>query len=263
MTEQNQFAQTTAAARPIAIAIDGPAASGKSTLGAALARRLGYLYLDTGVMYRAVTLAALRRGIALRDEAAVVELARRIHLEIRPPDAEDGRQYTVLADCPGDDDRTSAIRDITWALRLPEVDAGVSIVSAYADVRAEMVKRQREIARQTSVVMVGRDIGTIVLPDADVKIYLDASVEERARRRYDEIIARGGQADYNDVLASLRARDTLDSTRAQSPLRPADNAIIIDSTGRSPAEVVEACYDLIQARLSARAAQSDKLEEKA
>ncbi|MGQ9905153.1 MAG: (d)CMP kinase [Anaerolineae bacterium] len=261
MTEQNQNLRTSATAAAtdtVAIAIDGPAASGKSTLGAALARRLGYLYLDTGVMYRAVTLAALRRGIPLRDEAAIVDLARRIRIDIRPPAAEeahDGRQYTVLADCAGPDNRAEGMRDITWELRLPEVDAGVSIPSAYPAVRAEMVQRQRQIARQTSVVMVGRDIGTIVLPDADLKIYLNASVEERARRRYEEIMARGGQADYAEVLSALRRRDALDSTREQSPLRPADDAIIVDSTGHSPDEVLDICYDLVRARLSLRAAQ--------
>jgi cytidylate kinase len=255
MTEQKQNLQASVATAPtdaIAIAIDGPAASGKSTLGAALARRLGYLYLDTGVMYRAVTLAALRKGVSLRDEAAVVAVACGIHIEIRPPDQQDGPQYTVLADCADADNQTEEMRDITWELRLPEVDAGVSIVSAYPDVRAEMVKRQRQIAQQTSVVMVGRDIGTIVLPDADLKIYLDASVEERARRRYEEIIARGDQADYGQVLSALRKRDALDSTREQSPLRPAQDAIIVDSTGRRPDEVLELCYDLVRARISAR-----------
>lgn len=259
MTEQNQNSRPSAAAAPtdvVAIAIDGPAASGKSTLGAALARRLGYLYLDTGVMYRAVTLAALRQGISLHDEAAVVDLARRIRMDIRPADMDDGRQYTVLADCAGADNQADDLRDITWELRLPEVDAGVSIPSAYPGVRAEMVRRQRQIARQTSVVMVGRDIGAIVLPDATLKIYLDASVEERARRRYEEIIARGGQADYAEVLSALRKRDALDSTREQSPLRPADDAVIIDSTGRGPDEVLNVCYDLLRARLSARAAQN-------
>jgi len=254
MTEQNQNSRPSAAAAPtdvVAIAIDGPAASGKSTLGAALARRLGYLYLDTGVMYRAVTLAALRQGISLHDEAAVVDLARRIRMDIRPADIDDGRQYTVLIDDP-----TGELRDVTWELRLLEVDAGVSIASAYPGVRAEMVRRQRQIARQTSVVMVGRDIGAIVLPDATLKIYLDASVEERARRRYEEIIARGGQADYAQVLSALRKRDALDSTREQSPLRPADDAVIIDSTGRGPDEVLNVCYDLLRARLSARAAQN-------
>ncbi len=264
MTQQNQSSRAPASAKAtsaIAIAIDGPAASGKSTLGAALARRLGYLYLDTGVMYRAVTLAALRQGISLDDEAAIVDLARRIRMEIQPPDTgaddnRDGRQYTVLADWASGDNQANELRDITWELKLPEVDAGVSIPSAYPAVRAEMVRRQRQIARQTNVVMVGRDIGTVVLPDADLKIYLDASVEERARRRYAEMIARGDQADYAEVLSALRKRDALDSTRAQSPLRPADDAIILDSTGHSPDEVLDICYDLVQARLSARGAQT-------
>ena len=224
--------------KTVVIAIDGPAASGKSTLGSALAQRLGYLYLDTGVMYRAVTLAALRQGIALLDEPAVARLAQNVTIDFQTAHIADGRQYTVLLDG----------HDVTWDLRLPEVDAGVSIPSAYAMVRAEMVKRQRLIARQMDVIMVGRDIGTVVLPDADLKIYLDASVEERARRRYVEMVERGEPAHYDEVLNALRRRDELDSTRTQSPLRPAADAVIVDSTNRSPDEVIELCYRLIQSR---------------
>lgn len=218
------------------IAIDGPAASGKSTLAADLARRLGFLYVDTGVMYRAVTLAALQRGLSLRDEPAVSELAERIRIDIAPPGAAgDGRACTVLLD--GD--------DVTWAIRAPEVDAGVSIPSAYARVRTAMVEQQRALAGRASVVMVGRDIGTVVLPGADLKIYLDATVEERARRRYNEMATRGEQTSYEDVLAGLRRRDQLDAARAQSPMRPAGDAVIVDSTRASPGELVDAVLNLV------------------
>ncbi|MCS7061296.1 MAG: (d)CMP kinase [Anaerolineae bacterium] len=229
----------------IAIAIDGPAASGKSTLGAALAQKLGYLYLDTGVMYRAATLAALRQGISLNDETAIGALVQRICIDVQPPHVSDGRQYTVLLDG----------QDVTWDLRLPEVEAGVSIVSAYPSVRAEMVRQQRQIAHQMNVVMVGRDIGTVVLPDATVKIYLDASVEERAGRRWREILSRGESANYEDILAGLRARDQLDTSRPQSPLRPAEDAIIIDSTHHTAEEIISLCYNLVVTQLKQKAAK--------
>ena len=202
------------------IAIDGPAASGKSTVGELLARRLGYLYFDTGVMYRAVTWAALDRGIPIEDEAAVVALAGKLHIDVSPPTADDGRQYTVLADGV----------DITWEIRTPAVNADVSPVSAYPGVRREMVRQQRRVAQGGRVVMVGRDIGTVVLPDADLKIYLDASVEERARRRWEEERARGENSDYDAVLASMRRRDQIDSSREASPLRAAGDAVVLDTT---------------------------------
>ncbi|HEY3342595.1 MAG TPA: (d)CMP kinase, partial [Anaerolineae bacterium] len=205
------------------IAIDGPAASGKSTLGAALAQRLSYLYFDTGVMYRAVTLAILQRQMDITDTEAVTHLAEQIKIEVTVPDRNlDARQYTVWLDG----------HDVTWELRRSDVESNVSIPSAYADVRHEMVIQQRRIAARGNVVMVGRDIGTVVLPDADLKIYLDATVEERALRRYRELIARGQTADYNQVLEAMRQRDLLDSSRTTSPLTPAFDAIIIDSTHR-------------------------------
>jgi cytidylate kinase len=202
------------------IAIDGPAASGKSTVGELLARRLGYLYFDTGVMYRAVTWAVLDRGIPIKDEAAVVALAGKLHIDVSPPTADDGRQYTVLADGV----------DITWEIRTPAVNADVSPISAYPGVRREMVRQQRRVAQGGRVVMVGRDIGTVVLPDADLKVYLDASVEERARRRWEEERARGENSDYDAVLASMRRRDQIDSNREASPLRAAEDAVVLDTT---------------------------------
>lgn len=204
---------------PNIIAIDGPAASGKSTLGRRLADSLGYLFFDTGVMYRAVTWVTLARGVDVDDESAVTHLAETVQIDVRPPSMEDGRACDVLADGS----------DITWQIRSSEVEASVSPVSAYRGVRQALASQQRRIGLRGRVVMVGRDIGTIVLPEAELKIYLDASAKERARRRYTEIINRGGQADYKQILAGVRMRDKIDSTRAVSPLRPAEDAIILDS----------------------------------
>jgi cytidylate kinase len=203
------------------IAIDGPAGSGKSTVAQRLAQRLGYLYFDTGVMYRAVTLAALRRSVPVGDEQAVEALAHQVTIDVRPASIGDGRQYDVLLDSV----------DVTWELRLPEVDANVSQVSMYAGVRRAMSARQREIGLRGAVVMVGRDIGTVVLPEADLKIYLDASVEERARRRWHEAVTRGEAVmGYADVLQAMRERDRIDSTRQVAPLRAAADAVVVDST---------------------------------
>ncbi len=214
--------------KPSRIAIDGPAASGKSTIGGLLAERLNYVYFDTGVMYRAVTWVALQRGIDLADEEAVTVLAQRIHIEVTQPTLLDGRQYTVYAD----------EEDVTWQIRRPEVDRGVSPVSAYPGVRAALTVQQRRIGQAGRIVMVGRDIGTVVMPDADLKIYLDASVEERARRRYREIVARGEPADYERILRDMRRRDKIDSERDTAPLRPAEDAIIIDTTAMAVNEVL-------------------------
>ena len=221
------------------IAIDGPAASGKSTVGEAVAHRLGYLYFDTGAMYRAITWLALARGVPVSDEAQVTALAEIAQIDVLPAVEEDGRQYTVLVNG----------EDATWAIREPDVAANVSQVSAYPGVRAALVAQQRRLAARGQIVMVGRDIGTVVLPDAPLKVYLDASVEERARRRWLEEQARDGQRAYDDVLAALRRRDEIDSTRAVAPLRPADDAVIVDSTGLSIEQVVERVAMLAAARL--------------
>lgn|SRR5574341_204166 len=214
---------------PRIIAIDGPAASGKSTLGRRLADALGYLFFDTGLMYRAVTWLALQRGINIRDEAAVTALAEKISIEVLPASKPDGRACDVIVDG----------HDITWETRRPEVDANVSLVSTYRGVRRAMSEQQRRIGLRGDVVMVGRDIGTVVLPEADLKIYLDASAHERARRRHGEIEARGEEADYADILNKMRERDRIDATRDVAPLQAAYDAIVIDSDKLSADEVFE------------------------
>ncbi|MGD8603882.1 MAG: (d)CMP kinase [Anaerolineales bacterium] len=217
------------------IAIDGPAASGKSTLARLLAAELGFLYLDTGVMYRAVTLAALRAGIDLENESAVDEIAQQLALDVRQPTKDDGRQYDVIL----------AGKDVTWDIRRAEVDANVSLVSSYGGVRQAMTERQRRIGARGQVVMVGRDIGTVVLPDADLKLYLDASVEARARRRFEECRARGETVDYDQILKAMRMRDRIDSTRELAPLKVAEDAVIIDSTYLSIPQVLNKAIEIV------------------
>ena len=215
--------------RPDIIAIDGPAASGKSTLGHRLADALGYLFFDTGVMYRAVTWLALQRGINISDEKSVTILAEETQIDVLPASKSDGRACDVVV----------GGKDITWETRRPEVDANVSVVSAYAGVRHAMSEQQRRIGQRGKVVMVGRDIGTVVLPEADLKIYLDASAEERARRRHEENISRGTKSDYKNVLAQVTERDRIDSTRDVAPLKAADDAIVLDSDKLNADEVFE------------------------
>jgi cytidylate kinase len=231
---------------PLTIAIDGPAASGKSTIGALLAQKLGYVYFDTGVMYRAVTWAALQRGILIEDEEAVTRLSEVLHIEVTRPTENDGRQYTVYADR----------EDVTWDLRRPEVNQYVSPVSAYPGVRRSLVTQQRRIAEQGSIVMVGRDIGTVVLPDAELKVYLDAVVDERARRRYAEVRDRQGvetllarleqDPEYEAIRQALARRDRIDSSRKVSPLRPAEDAVIVDTTDMTVEQVLECVLQLVQ-----------------
>ncbi|MBN2555147.1 MAG: (d)CMP kinase [Anaerolineales bacterium] len=211
------------------IAIDGPAASGKSTVAMIVAEKLGYLYFDTGVMYRAATLAAIRKEIPVEDEARVVEMAQSIDIDVRPSTKQDGRQYDVLLDG----------EDVTWDLRTRDVESHVSLVSSYGGVRSALTAKQREIGMRGAVVMVGRDIGTVVLPDADLKIYLDATVEERAKRRYEEIEGRGKLSPYDVVLEEMKRRDTIDSTRDIAPLAAARDAVWIDSTSMSIESVVD------------------------
>ncbi len=220
---------------PQMIAIDGPAASGKSTLGRKLAEKLGYLFLDTGTMYRAVTWVAIKRSIPVEDETTISILAENTDIDVRPPSESDGRYCDVLADG----------EDVTWQIRLPEVDSNVSLVSSYVRVREALSTQQRRIGLRGQVVMVGRDIGTVVLPEADLKIFLEASAEERARRRYREILGRGERASYERILTSMRKRDHFDSNREIAPLQPAKDAFILNSDGLDADQVLGSVMKLI------------------
>lgn len=220
------------------IAMDGPAASGKSTIGRMLADSLNYLFLDTGCMYRAVTLAALEKRVDVGNETAVTQLAIQLHMDIQPAgDMGDGRHYSVFIDG----------QDVTWDIRRPDVDAAVSQVSSYLGVRQEMVRRQREYGQRGNVVMVGRDIGTVVMPEAPLKLYITATAEERARRRWIDREQQGHADAFAATLADVKRRDQLDSNRQHSPLRPAHDAIIIDTTNRPPAAIIAEILELAAA----------------
>ncbi len=214
---------------PQIIAIDGPAASGKSTVGAELANRLGYLCLDTGIMYRAVTWQALAEGLDPEDETAITRLAETIEIDVQPGSVSDGRAFDVLINH----------QDHTWDIRSPEVNQQVSLVSSYPGVRHAMTIQQRKIAGRGRIVMLGRDIGTVVLPDADLKIYLDASLKVRAKRRFEEEKARGSCVTYQEVVSSLKRRDKIDSSRKFAPLKIAADAVVINTDNMSAAQVVE------------------------
>ncbi len=224
--------------RKLSIAIDGPAASGKSTLAEALAKELGYLYFDTGAMYRAVTLAALRKGIDTQDEQALAELAEQADIDLRPASQADGRLSDVFLDG----------EDITWEIRTKAVDLNVSDVSAVPAVRQALGAQQRRIGLRGGVVMAGRDIGTVVLPEAELKIYLDASPEERAHRRHSELLEQGKEANYEKVLAALIERDKIDSSRAVAPLKPAQDAVMLKSDGMPREEVLDFVLKLVAER---------------
>ncbi len=222
---------------PDIIAIDGPAASGKSTVGERLAEEMGYLFFDTGVMYRAITWAALDRLHSVEDEAAVSELAGSVTIDVFPPTKEDGRQCDVLLDG----------RDITQEIRRPRVESHVSQVSAYPAVRVAMTAQQRRIAQRGKVVMVGRDIGTVVCPSAGLKIFMVASPEVRARRRLDEMLKRGETASYETILNDMRRRDRIDSTRAMAPLKVAEDAVVLDTNDLTIEQVLEKVRVLLKA----------------
>lgn len=224
--------------RPARLAIDGPAGSGKSTIGEQLAHHLGYLYIDTGAMYRALAWLALQRGVSIHDAAAMERLAGEADIEISRPLIDDGRQYTVTVNG----------HDVTWDIRSPEVTRAVSTASAHPGVRAVLIARQREMAQQGDVVMVGRDIGAVVLPDAELKIYLTASVQERARRRYAEVEERLGADNLAlpslaQVQRDIEQRDFTDRNHMQ----PAEDAIIISTDHLSVQQVLAEIYRRLEA----------------
>ncbi len=221
--------------KPETIAIDGPAASGKSTIGALVAEKLGYVWLDTGIMYRAVACEALETGVAIEDEKAVTLLAEGLDVDVVQASVEDGRQFDVLING----------KDRTWEIRSNEVNGSVSEVSVYPGVRVAMTDLQRKIASRGHIVVLGRDIGTVVLPDADMKIYLDASIEVRAQRRLLEELARGNQLDLEKTIEMLRHRDVIDSTREHAPLKAAEDAILVNTDHLNIEQVVAKIMEII------------------
>ena len=225
-------------AMPRTIAIDGPAGAGKSTIGALVAERLGYLFLDTGAMYRAVALAAQRKQIDPDDAAKLTTLAAAVRITIGPPTKQDGRAYTVLLDGS----------DVTWEIRSADIDRIVSQVARVPGVRDAMVAQQRALAGKGRVVMVGRDIGTVVLPDAEKKIFLTASASERARRREEELASRGERRPRQELLNEILRRDQLDTEREVSPLKAAGDAVIVQTDGLSVKEALERVLGAISQR---------------
>lgn len=212
------------------VAIDGPAGAGKSTIAKAIAKKLGYVYVDTGAMYRAMALFFLRSNIAKDDEAKISSVVDDINVSIK---YEDGAQHVILNG-----------EDVTGLIRTEEVGNMASATSVYGPVRTKLVALQQELAKTTDVIMDGRDIGTVVLPNADVKVFLTASVECRAKRRYDELVAKGLEADFDQIAKDIEERDYRDSHREISPLKQADDATLVDSSNMTIDEVVEAIINL-------------------
>lgn len=222
--------------KKFAIALDGPAGSGKSTAAKLAAARLGIVYVDTGAMYRTVAYACGKKGVSLEDEDAVVAALEGLDMQIMPQ--ADGQR--ILLDG----------QDVTTEIRTPEIGKGASIVGAYQKVRERMVALQQAMARECSVIMDGRDIGTVVLPDAEVKIYLDAAVEERAKRRMGELAEKGEAADFEEIKKMIIQRDANDMNRAHSPLKKAEDAIVLDTTGMDIEQVLQAILDIVAERVS-------------
>lgn len=218
--------------KKLQVAIDGPAGAGKSTVARQLAARLGYLYVDTGAMYRAVALKALEEGVAPDDGNGLLELVQRTHVTLEG--AEPGMPPRVLLDG----------RDVTDAIRRPDVTAIVSKIAGHGGLRRRLVQWQQELAREGGIVMDGRDIGTVVLPDAEVKVFLTASLEERAKRRHAEMRAQGYNVSLEQLQREIAARDREDEQRETSPLAKANDAVVIDTTGRDVESVVEEIHAL-------------------
>lgn len=219
----------------ISVAIDGPSGAGKSTLAKRLAKELGYLYVDTGAMYRAIGLYALRQGVDPKDEAAVTALLPRIQIELRYVD---GAQRVLLCG-----------EDVSEAIRAENVGMATSAVSAHPPVRAFLLELQRGMARTHDILMDGRDIGTVILPGATVKIFLTASAEARADRRFKELQDKGVDTDYETVLEDIRRRDYQDSHRATAPLRQAEDAVLVDTSEMDLEESFQTLKSLILSRV--------------
>lgn len=219
---------------PLNVAMDGPVGAGKSTIADEVARRLGILHLDTGAMYRALGLAAIRQGVDMQDEDAVTALCRQADITVR---YEDGGQRTLVDG-----------EDVTAHLRTQEVSMAASTVSRYRGVRQAMVALQQKLAATTDMLVDGRDIGTVVLPQATIKIYLTASAEERARRRWVQLQEKGAADTFEQVLEELRQRDWQDMHREVDPLRQAEDAVLVDSTGLQFEQTVEKILSLVEAK---------------
>ncbi len=222
--------------KTVSVAIDGPSGAGKSTIAKAAAKRLGFTYIDTGAMYRTVALYALENGVDTKNKDGALETALpNITIDIS---YQDGNQHIFLNG-----------EDVSEQIRTPQVSMGASDVATVPAVRLKLVELQRALARRQNVIMDGRDIGTYVLPDAEIKIFLTADVEDRARRRYEELIQKGNSVRFEDVLEDMKQRDRNDSARAFAPLRQAEDAERIDTTGASLDESVERILSFIQKRL--------------
>lgn len=221
--------------RPIAVAIDGPSGAGKSTIARVLAKELQFIYVDTGALYRAVGYTALQNGVSIDDLDAVKTLLENAVVELRYVDGEQ-RVYVN-----GD--------DVSDFIRTPEVSQAASQVSAIPFVRQFLFDLQQNMAKQHSVIMDGRDIGTVVLPHAQVKIFLTASAEDRAQRRYEELIAKGLEVTYEDVLSDMRERDKRDSERAAAPLKPADDAVLVDTSGNTLEKSISVLRAIVEEKL--------------
>ncbi len=217
-----------------AVAIDGPAGAGKSTIARTVAGLLGYIYVDTGALYRAIGLFATRNGIAYNDEQALDSKLKDAEVELC---YQNGVQCVLLGG-----------EDVSQAIRSPEMSKAASAVSALSCVREYLFHTQQRMAETNNVIMDGRDIGTVVLPNADVKIYLTASVEARAKRRYDEYIAKGEEVSYNTILMDMQQRDYNDTHRAIAPLRQADDAVLLDTSGQTVEQSVELVLNLLKKR---------------
>jgi len=223
--------------QPQVIAIDGPAASGKDTVGRMLADQLGYAFFDTGVMYRAITWLAIEKGVDPKDADAVAELAQEADIKLGSGQEQSDKSEVILNG-----------REVSRFLRSPEVDSVVSLVAQIKEVREALVPKQQTLAEGGRIVMTGRDIGTKVLPDAPVKIYLEASLEERARRRYAQAKEKGQDQPLSQVMAMIEERDRIDSERSESPLRPADDAVTINTDNMDPEAVVNTILERIKER---------------